>query len=50
VFGPFEHFSLINGTAYASREVFAHFNEQDAAWHLHKSDGERAPSLLVMAA
>jgi hypothetical protein len=44
--GPFEHFSLFNGTAYASREVFAHFNEQDAAWHLHKSD-ERALELLV---
>ena len=47
--GPFEHFSLFNGTAYASREVFAHYNEQDAAWHLHKSE-ERAPALLVTPA
>jgi hypothetical protein len=47
--GPFEHFSLFNGTAYASREVFAHYNEQDGAWHLHKSE-ERCPTLLVRPA
>jgi hypothetical protein len=48
--GPFEHFSLVNGTAYASREVFAHYNEQDAAWHLHESDDARSPTLLVTPA
>ena len=47
--GPFEHFSLFNGTAYASREVFAHFNEQESVWHLHKS-GERSSSLLIAPA
>ena len=36
--GPFDHFSLFNGTAYASRDVFAHYNEHDRAWHLHKTD------------
>jgi hypothetical protein len=36
--GPFEHFSLFNGTAYASRDVFAHYNEHDRAWHLHPTD------------
>jgi hypothetical protein len=35
--GPFDHFSLFNGTAYASRDVFAHYNEHDGAWHLHKT-------------
>jgi hypothetical protein len=44
--GPFDHFSLFNGTAYASRDVFAHFNEQDGTWHLHKSE-ERSETLLV---
>jgi hypothetical protein len=44
--GPFEHFSLFNGTAYASRDLFAHYDEQDCAWHLHKSN-ERCPTLLV---
>jgi hypothetical protein len=47
--GPFEHFSLFNGTAYASREVFAHYDEQDAAWHLHKSD-QRSSTLLITPA
>jgi len=47
--GPFEHFSLFNGTAYASREVFAHYNEQDVSWHLHKSE-ERSATLLVTPA
>lgn len=47
--GPFEHFSLFNGTAYASREVFAHYNEQDSVWDLHKS-GERSPTLLIAPA
>jgi len=46
--GPFEHFSLFNGTAYASRDVFAHYDEQDRTWHLHKSE-ERCTSLLVKA-
>jgi hypothetical protein len=36
--GPFEHFSLFNGTAYASRDVFAQYNEQDRVWHLHGTD------------
>ena len=36
--GPFEHFSLFNGTAYASRDVFAHYNEHDHGWHLHQTD------------
>jgi hypothetical protein len=44
--GPFDHFSLFNGTAYASRDVFAHYNEQDGTWHLHKSS-ERYANLLV---
>jgi hypothetical protein len=47
--GPFEHFSLFNGTAYASREVFAHYDEQDAAWHLHKSD-QCSSTLLIRPA
>ena len=47
--GPFEHFSLVNGTAYASREVFAHYSEQDAAWHLHTSD-QRSSTLLITPA
>ena len=47
--GPFEHFSLFNGTAYASREVFAHYDEQDAAWHLHKSE-QRSSTLLITPA
>jgi hypothetical protein len=47
--GPFEHFSLVNGTAYASREVFAHYDEQEAAWHLHKSD-QRSSTLLITPA
>jgi hypothetical protein len=44
--GPFEHFSLFNGTAYASRDVFAHYDEDDGKWHLHKTE-ERCASLLV---
>ena len=44
--GPFEHFSLFNGTAYASRDVFAHYDEQDRAWHLHPTD-ERCVALHV---
>ena len=47
--GPFEHFSLVNGTAYASREVFAHYSEQDAAWHLHKGE-QRSSTLLITPA
>ena len=47
--GPFEHFSLFNGTAYASREVFAHYNEQDSVWDLQDS-GERSSTLLVLPA
>jgi hypothetical protein len=46
--GPFEHFSLFNGIAYASRELFAHYSEQDGSWRLHESD-ERCASLLVTA-
>jgi hypothetical protein len=44
--GPFEHFSLLNGTAYASRDVFAHYNEHDRAWRLHPTD-ERCVALHV---
>jgi hypothetical protein len=44
--GPFDHFSLFNGTAYASRDVFAHYNEHDRSWHLHKTD-ERCLALHV---
>jgi hypothetical protein len=44
--GPFDHFSLFNGTAYASRDVFAHYNEHDGVWHLHKTD-ERCLALHV---
>jgi hypothetical protein len=36
--GPFDHFSLFNGTAYLSRDVFAHYSEHDGAWRLHKTD------------
>ena len=36
--GPFDHFSLVNGTAYANRDLFAHYSEDDGAWHLHNSD------------
>lgn len=36
--GPFDHFSLVNGTAYASRDLFAHYSEQDGTWHIHNSD------------
>src|SRR5919106_4278766 len=32
--GPFDHFSLVNGTAYANRDLFAHYSEDDGAWHL----------------
>lgn len=44
--GPFEHFSLFNGTAYASRDLFAHYHEQADAWLLHGS-GERYAAILV---
>jgi hypothetical protein len=44
--GPFEHFSLFNGTAYASRDVFAHYNEHDHGWHVHRTD-ERCAAILV---
>jgi hypothetical protein len=47
--GPFDHFSLFNGTAYASRDVFAHYNEHDGAWHLHKTD-EQCVALRVSPA
>jgi len=47
--GPFEHFSLFNGTAYASRGVFAHYNEHDDGWHLHRTD-ERCAAIQVTAA
>jgi hypothetical protein len=47
--GPFDHFSLVNGTAYASRDLFAHYSEQDAAWHMHGSDA-RVRVLHVTAA
>ena len=46
--GPFEHFSLFNGTAYASRGVFAHYNEHDDGWHLHRTD-ERCAAIQVTA-
>jgi hypothetical protein len=45
--GPYDHFSLVNGTAYASRDLFAHYNEQEHNWHLHNSD-TRVAALLVM--
>jgi hypothetical protein len=44
--GPFEHFSLFNGTAYASRDVFAHYDEHDHGWHLHRTD-ERCAAIQV---
>jgi hypothetical protein len=44
--GPFEHFSLFNGTAYASRDVFAHYNEHDHGWHLQRTD-ERCAAIQV---
>lgn len=44
--GPFDHFSVVNGTVYASRDLFAHYSEQDGAWRLHMS-GERLGMLLV---
>ena len=44
--GPYEHFSLFNGTAYASRDVFAHYNENDHGWHLHRTD-ERCAAIQV---
>ena len=47
--GPFDHFSLFNGTAYASRDVFAHFNEHDGLWHLHASP-HFATTLLITPA
>ena len=45
--GPFEHFSLVNGTAYASRDLFAHYSESDDTWLMHHSD-VRAAVLVVM--
>jgi len=36
--GPFMHFSLLNETAFASRDLFAHYREQDDSWHLHRTD------------
>jgi hypothetical protein len=44
--GPFFHFSLFNGIAYASRDLFAHYREQDNAWHLHKTE-DRCAVLVV---
>ena len=44
--GPFDHFSLVNGTAYASRDLFAHYSEQERNWHLHNSDA-RVAALLI---
>lgn len=44
--GPFEHFSLVNGTAYASRDLFAHYSEADRTWHMHNSE-VRVAALLV---
>jgi hypothetical protein len=45
--GPFEHFSLVNGTAYASRDLFAHYSEQHRVWQLHNRDTQ-VSTLLVM--
>jgi hypothetical protein len=45
--GPFEHFSLVNGTAYASRDPFAHYSEPAASWHLHNSDAHAQVFLLT---
>ncbi len=47
--GPFEHFSLVNGTAYASRDLFAHYSEHAASWHLHNSDAHAQVFLLTPA-
>ena len=44
--GPFVHFSLFNGTAYASRDLFAHYNEQENAWFLHDNQA-RCEALLI---
>ena len=44
--GPFAHFSLFNGTAYASRDVFAHYNEQENAWLLHDNEA-RCEAFLI---
>ena len=44
--GPFDHLSLVNGTAYASRDVFAHYHSQSDSWTLQ--DGEhRIVSFVV---
>jgi hypothetical protein len=45
--GPFEHFSLVNRSAYASRELFAHYSEKDGTWNVHYSDAQ-AQVFLVM--
>jgi hypothetical protein len=44
--GPFAHFSLFNGTAYASRDVFAHYSEHENAWFLHGNE-TRCEGLLI---
>jgi hypothetical protein len=44
--GPFDHFSIVNGTAYASRDLFAHYDEQDGLWHVHNGDA-RAQALHI---
>jgi hypothetical protein len=46
--GPFEHFSLFNGTAYASRDVFAQYDEHEGAWHVYRTE-ERCRALLISA-
>jgi hypothetical protein len=47
--GPFEHFSLVNGTAYASRDLFAHYSEQDGSWHLHNREAKISTLLVTPA-
>lgn len=47
--GPYDHFSLVNGTAYASRDLFAHYDELAHSWHLHNSEA-CAETLLVTSA
>ena len=44
--GPFAHFSLFNGTAYASRDVFAHYNDHEDAWFRHDNEA-RCEALFI---
>lgn len=44
--GPFSHFSLFNGTAYASRDLFAHYREQEDCWYLYEGEA-RCASMMI---